>query len=70
MMTGELGARIKALRQNKEMTVRALSGRSGISVGYLSELENGHKCNPGLVRLNRLAEALGVAVEELLAARP
>lgn len=66
IMAGELGPRLKEMRQRKAWTVRALSARSGVSVGYISGIENGAKRNPGLVKLQRLADALGLPLRELL----
>ena len=49
------------------MTIRELSEKSGISVGYLSELENkfGGKENPSVKVICDIAAALGVDPEEL-----
>jgi len=37
-----------------------------VTRGYLAQLEAGHKMNPSLFTLRKLARALGVPVTELL----
>jgi DNA-binding XRE family transcriptional regulator len=54
-----VGARIRQLRSNAEMTQDALSDRCGIFRTYLSRIESG-SANPTLVVLVALAESLGV----------
>lgn len=36
------------------MTLRELSEASGVSFGYLCELETGKKCNPGVYTLRKI----------------
>lgn len=36
-----VGARVRALRKEKRVSLQALSARSGLSVGYLSQIERG-----------------------------
>lgn len=38
---GSIGARIKELRNEKKMTLKQLSDQSGLSAGFLSQLERG-----------------------------
>ena len=47
-------------------TQEALARRAKVSRSYLAAIEAGHKKNPSLVILQRLAKALGVPVTELL----
>ncbi len=63
----DLGARIRAARRSAGLTQADLA-RSIVSPSYLSRLEAGER-SPGLETLERLAEALGLTVEELLAGR-
>jgi transcriptional regulator with XRE-family HTH domain len=49
-----------------DMKQEALAKRAKVSRGYLAALEAGHKKNPSLAVLQRLAKALGVPVTELL----
>ena len=60
------GRMLRTLRQERGWGVRELAEKSSVPAGYISELENGRKANPGLDVLRRLAKALGVPVTELL----
>ena len=48
------------------MTQEKLAKRAKVSRGYLAAIEAGHRKNPSLAVLKRLAKALGVPVTELL----
>jgi transcriptional regulator with XRE-family HTH domain len=61
----EFGRRVAALRAERGLTQRALAEAAGISVTFLSELENG-KRNVSADVLLRLSEALGTASDHLL----
>lgn len=56
-----LGARIKKLRDENQLSQEELAHRATIHVTYLSGLENG-KRNPSLSVLDRLANALNVKI--------
>jgi transcriptional regulator with XRE-family HTH domain len=62
-----VGERVRALRAERGMTQLRLAGRAGISRPSLANIEAGRQ-NVGVRGLCALAEALGVRVEELLAA--
>ena len=56
---------IRAFREHQGLTLRELSGRSGVALSYLSEIEHGRK--PGSISaLTRIAEALGVTIDALV----
>ena len=56
---------IVALRNHQGVMLQELSARTGLSIGYLSEIERGIK--PGSVAaLTRIADALGIRIEVLL----
>jgi len=55
----ELGRAIKHVRIASGMTQRELSEKSGLSINYLSLLENGRR-GIGLDKLNDLAEIWGI----------
>jgi transcriptional regulator with XRE-family HTH domain len=59
------GETVQALRAEQRWTQRALAERAGISSGYLSELESGHK-EPSAAVLADLARSLGIDVPEFL----
>jgi transcriptional regulator with XRE-family HTH domain len=58
---------IKALRQEKGLSQKALAEQVGVTDAYITMLENGKRKNPSLDILKKLAKALGVPVTELLA---
>lgn len=58
--------RIKQLRKKNKLTLQKLSELSGVSNGYISDLENGKEQNPSLTILKKLAKAFGVSVTELI----
>ena len=60
-----LGAALKIERQRQGLTVQALSQRSGVSFGLISQLERG-KGNPAFTSLHRLAAALELPLAKLL----
>ncbi|MEV7009839.1 XRE family transcriptional regulator [Streptosporangium sp. NPDC051022] len=60
----ELGYRIRAFREMRGMSLRALGARAGTSSSLLSQLENG-KVNPSIGSLRRIAQALGVGLADL-----
>lgn len=57
---------IRQLRGAKGVTQLQLAKRAKVTRGYLAQLEAGHKTNPSLPTLRKLAKALGVPVAELL----
>ncbi len=54
------------VRLRGRITQEELARRAKVSRGYLAALEAGHKRNPSLAILKRLARALGVPVTDLL----
>jgi transcriptional regulator with XRE-family HTH domain len=53
----DVGSRIKRVRREKGLTLRALESLSGVSATHLSEIERGHT-SPTLGSLARVARAL------------
>ena len=60
-----LGLKVRSLRQARGRSLSDLAREAGVSVSYLSEIENGRK-HPKPEVLIRLADELGVAYEELV----
>jgi transcriptional regulator with XRE-family HTH domain len=60
-----VGERIKEIRDRLRLTQDELAERSGISKGFLSDVEN-DKRNPSSEYLLRIANALGASVDYLL----
>ena len=60
-----LGRRVRERRLEQTLTVAALADRSGLSRRFLAEVEAG-RANISVVRLHRLAQALGSSAASLL----
>jgi transcriptional regulator with XRE-family HTH domain len=60
-----VGPRLRALRQQREVTLTDLAADTGISVSTLSRLESGQR-RPTLELLLKLARAYGIALDELV----
>jgi transcriptional regulator with XRE-family HTH domain len=60
-----LGKRIQQLRNSREWTLEQLAGESGVTKGFLSQVENGKAHPTGRVLLG-IARALGASVDWLL----
>jgi transcriptional regulator with XRE-family HTH domain len=54
------------LRERREWTQEELAKRAKVTRSYIAVLEAGHKKNPSVAVLKRLAKALKVDVTELL----
>ena len=61
--------RLRAIREGKGVTLRALKKTSGVAVATLARIEAGGY-DPRLSTLRRLAKALSVTVAELIGERP
>ena len=57
-----LGARMRRQRQRQSMTLQQLGAASGVSVGYLSQVER-DRATPTLGTLSQIAQALGQNVD-------
>jgi len=64
-----VGPRLRALRQEHDLTLADLSATTGISVSTLSRLESGHR-KPTLELLLPLARVHQVPLDELVGATP
>ncbi len=61
-----VGARIRALRTEKEITLPALAELAGISKGLLFKIETDADSNPSISTLHKIAESLDVTISDLL----
>ncbi|MBQ4425888.1 MAG: cupin domain-containing protein [Lachnospiraceae bacterium] len=59
-----LGARLKAIREEKEYTLKQVSEKSGLSIGFISQVER-DQTDPSLSSLKKMAEALDVKLGSL-----
>jgi len=62
----DLGTRIRRIREEKDMTLSQLEDASGVTKGYLSQLENGKASNPSVEHMRKIAQGLEVNIVELL----
>ncbi|MBN1043754.1 helix-turn-helix domain-containing protein [Clostridium botulinum] len=58
-----LGDRIREIRTKNKISLNKLSRMTGISLGYLSDLENNKATNPSVEKLNLIAIALNVSTD-------
>lgn len=65
----QLGHLLRQARRRAGLTLKALAGRTGISLRFLSELERG-KDGASLGRVLQVAAALGVEMQPLAGAIP
>src|SRR5579862_3107062 len=63
----ELGARIRELRRTRNLTLRQLAAMTGIPIATLSKVQN-NLATLSYVQLTRLAEGLGIELNELFTA--
>jgi transcriptional regulator with XRE-family HTH domain len=57
---------LKHHRKWKELSQMELAERSGVSQAQISAIEGGHKPNPGVITIKKLADALDIPVAELI----
>jgi transcriptional regulator with XRE-family HTH domain len=65
---GALGRQLRAVRQQRALSMQALADQAGISRAWLGEIERG-AASPSVDVVRRLANTLGVAVSSLLDGR-
>lgn len=61
----KLSNKLRALRKENKLTLKDLSLKSGISVSFISDIENGRR-NPSIETLKILATSLGISADEFL----
>ena len=66
LMREMVGETLRELRMSSGKTLRDVSGQARVSLGYLSEVERGHK-EASSELLNAICGALGVELSEVLA---
>lgn len=65
-MTTPLGQKIRALRQEKRLTLDELASETGSSKSYIWELENKPTRRPSAEKIGKIAAVLSVTPEYLL----
>jgi transcriptional regulator with XRE-family HTH domain len=66
--SADVGARIRTLRKEQGLALRVVAARSGLSVGFLSQVERGLS-SIALSSLHSVADALGVSLATLFEER-
>ncbi|MFC8520837.1 helix-turn-helix domain-containing protein [Streptomyces sp. NPDC057257] len=61
----QVGEQIRHVREHHDLTQQLVCERSGLDVATYSRIEQGHS-SPKLDTLIRIADAIGVEVEELV----
>ena len=62
-----VGQNVKAARLERQVSLTQLSRASGLSKGFLSQVETGI-CNPSLTSLDKISSALGISTPRLISA--
>ena len=62
----EFGARVRRLRQEREWSIERLADQAGLHWTYVGSVERGER-NISLQNICRLAKALGVGADDLVA---
>ncbi|MBC2581876.1 helix-turn-helix domain-containing protein [Clostridium sp. DJ247] len=61
----KISKKVRDLRKQNNLTLKELSEKSGLSVSFISDIENERR-NPSIEKLQDLAKALGVSADEFL----
>lgn len=61
-----LGERIKALRKERRMSLSELAEKAGVAKSYLSSIERNMQTNPSIQFIEKVSDALGVSVNDIL----
>ena len=64
-ISAKIGKNLKRIRMAKKMSQGDISRKLGMDRAYISGVENG-KRNPTVATIEKLANALGVSIDELL----
>ncbi|WP_322903173.1 cupin domain-containing protein [Paenibacillus campi] len=64
----EIGSMIRAIRKRKNITIAQICEQTGLSQGFMSQLEN-NKTSPSLATLESIAAVLNVSLAYLLLSR-
>lgn len=64
----DFGEYLRNLREAQKLSLREMAAKTGVSVSYITQIENGKRKAPGPEVLKRLAPAYNVPVRDLLKA--
>ena len=65
----KIGSKLRECRKKKDLRIKELSEKSGVSVGQISEIER-DIVSPSIVVLHKLAQALDIDISYFFAAPP
>ena len=57
--------KMREIRESKGMTLKELSEKTKITIGYLCHLEKGNRENPSTEVMEKIAKALGKSIPEI-----
>lgn len=58
-------SKLRYYRKKQKFTLKELSEKTGISVGYLSHIENGSRTNPSMKTMYKISQALQASIEDV-----
>lgn len=58
--------KITEIRKNKKLSVSVLSKKSSLSIRTIQKIEKGEIKNPGVYTIKKIAQVLGVSIENLI----
>ena len=61
----EFGARIKKLRQDRQLTQNDLANKSGLHKNYIGMIERGER-NPSLLNIGLISRAMDISLSEMM----
>lgn len=56
---------LRKIRKSKNLTIQELAELSGVSMGYISHLENGSRQNPSREVMEKIAEILEESIAKI-----
>lgn len=65
----KISKKLKQMRKENNLTLKELSNKSGVSISFISDIENGRR-NPSIETLKVLASALDTSAGEFLKEEP
>lgn len=65
-LTRDIGKRLQELRRILGLQQNEMAHAVGLNPGYLSEIENGHKNNPGIITFYKIASHYKVSLDYLV----
>lgn len=68
-VTHGIGRRVRVIRDHRGLTATGLAAGTGLSKGFISEIENGHS-DLSIKNLMKIAKALDVSVAVLVGEAP